>query len=338
MWSAIMQKIDVHTHLLPKEIPAFKKAFGYGGFIELHHEAGCCKMIRDDGHFFREVESNLFDVGKRISEFDSHGVTQQVLSTVPVMFSYWAQPKDGLEVCKYLNDHIAGCVRDNRDRFFGLGSVPLQDPELAIVELHRCMKDLGMSGVQIGTNINGENLGDAKYFNFFQECEKLEAAVFVHPWDMMGEKQMQKYWLPWLVGMPAEVSRAICSLIFSGTLEKLPRLRLAFAHGGGSFAQTLGRIKHGFEARPDLLAIDNPHSPEKYLGRFFVDSLVHDPEILRLIANVFGEDSIMLGSDYPFPLGENEPGKLIGQTYPENMKREKLLYKNALRWLGKDNS
>ena len=329
-------KIDIHTHILPKEIPAFKKLFGYGGFIELKHTTNCCaNMVRDDGHFFREVPSKTWDPEDRIRDCDQSGVTQQVLSTVPVMFSYWAKPKDALELSCHLNDDIAKHVHKYPDRFFGLGTVPMQDPELAILELRRLVLDLKLSGVQIGTNINGENLGDPKYFEFFQEAERLGAALFIHPWEMMGESQMQKYWLPWLVGMPAEASRAMCSLIFSGLLEKLPKLRVAIAHGGGSFAQTLGRIEHGFNCRPDLVAIDNPHSPRKYLTRFLVDSLVHDKEILKLIIEVFGEECVALGSDYPFPLGEVEPGKLIeDQTFSDQIK-QKLLSQNALRWLGK---
>jgi aminocarboxymuconate-semialdehyde decarboxylase len=333
--SKSLRKIDIHTHILPKEIPAFKKIFGYGGFIELLHTSPCCaKMMKDDGQFFREIESNSWDPETRVSEFTAQGVSQQVLSTVPVMFSYWAKAKDTLEVARYLNDDIARQVQLKPDRFFGLATVPMQDPELAIIELRRAMLELGLQGVQIGTNINGENLGEKKYFDFFKECEKLGASVFIHPWEMMGEKQMQKYWLPWLVGMPAEVTRAICSLIFSGCLEALPKLRIAFAHGGGSFVQTRGRIEHGFHVRPDLVAQDNPFPPQKYLKTFYVDSLVHDPEILQLIVRVFGEDRVLLGSDYPYPLGEHRPGQLIEENF-SGLIKDKLMYQNALHWLGK---
>lgn len=305
--------------------------------MELHHTKDCCaNMVKDDGQFFRTVASNSWDPIARINECDATNVSQQVLSTVPVMFSYWAKPKDTLEVCRYLNDDIAKQTSAHPERFYGLGSVPMQDPDLAILELRRIMLDLKMSGVQIGTNINGENLGDRKFFDFFKEAEKLGAALFIHPWEMAGEKQMTRYWLPWLVGMPAELSRAICSLIFSGVFELLPRLRIAFAHGGGSFAQSLGRIQHGFKVRPDLMAIDNPHPPEKYLGRFFVDSLVHDAEVLKMIIRIFGENCVALGSDYPFPLGEDRPGQLIDeQKLFSTELKQKLLFQNALRWLGK---
>ncbi|MCY1044473.1 amidohydrolase family protein [Corallococcus sp. bb12-1] len=330
-------KVDIHTHLLPPEMPRFAERFGYGGFITLDHHAPCrARMLRDDGKFFREIESNCWDPKQRVVECDAHGVQVQVLSTVPVLFSYWAKPEHGLEVARFLNDHLASAVATAPRRFVGLGTVPLQSTDLAVKELERCVRTLGFAGVQIGSHVNDLNLSDPALFPFFQAASDLGAAVFVHPWDMMGEAKMAKYWLPWLVGMPAEVSLAICSLIFGGVMERLPKLRLAFAHGGGAFPGTIGRIQHGFEVRPDLVAVDNPVAPRDYLGRFWVDSLVHDAEALRAIVKLFGADKVALGSDYPFPLGEDRPGTLIESlTDLEPPVRDRLLFRNALEWLGR---
>jgi aminocarboxymuconate-semialdehyde decarboxylase len=330
-------KIDVHTHILPREIPRWREKFGYGGFITLDHYKPCCaRMVRDDGTAFRDIDENCWNAEKRIEECDDAGVNVQVLSTVPVMFSSWAEPADGAEIARFLNDHIAEVVSDFPMRFIGLGTVPLQDTDLAVKELGQC-KQVGLAGVQIGTNVNQLNLGEPQFFDFFAACEELGMAVFVHPWDMMGERDMQKYWLPWLVGMPAEVSRAICSLVFSGTLERLPNLRICFAHGGGAFPATIGRIEHGFNVRPDLFT-DNPHSPRKYLSKMYFDSLVHEPAKLDYLIKLVGADQVMLGSDYPFPLGEAEPGKLIDSMDYDDEIKAMLLHGAALNWLNLDKS
>jgi aminocarboxymuconate-semialdehyde decarboxylase len=335
--------IDVHTHLLPRDIPRWAERFGTGGFIKLEHIEGTCRarMMRDDGRFFREIEENCWDAAARLRDCDRDGVHLQVLSTVPVMFSYWAKPAHGNDVARFLNDHLAEFCRTNSTRFVGLGTLPMQDPALAVLELERCVTQLGLKGVQIGSHVEKWNLGDPALFPVFARAAELGAAVFVHPWDMMGEERMPKYWLPWLVGMPAEASLAICSLIFGGVLERLPSLRVCVAHGGGAFPGTLARVAHGFEARPDLVAVDNARDPRDYVGvgargpRFFVDSLVHDARTLRFVLDVFGDDRICLGSDYPFPLGEEHPGALIASMSDlAPLARARLLDENARAFLG----
>ena len=330
-------RIDIHTHILPKEWPDLKKKYGYGGWIHLdHHKTGCARMMKDS-QFFREVGSNLWDPEIRCNEYDTFGIDVQVLSTVPVMFSYWAKPEHALDLSKLLNDHIASIIDDQPGRFIGLGTLPMQDPSLAVSELERCVKELGLSGVQIGTNINGLNLNDDSLFEVFESAESLNTAIFIHPWYMMGEKEMNQYWLPWLVGMPAETSRAICSMIFGGVFERLPNLRVAFAHGGGAFPATIGRIDHGFNVRPDLCAIDNDKLPSTYLGKFWVDSLVHDRTSLSYLISKIGMEKIALGTDYPFPLGELEPGSLINKMNDFSAdNRDMLFSRNALNWLGID--
>ncbi len=333
-------KIDVHTHILPPDLPRWAARFGCSPFMELHRDPSGCKgkLVWDDGRFIRDVAANLWDEKARLEDCERTGVTVQVLSTVPAMFSYGARPEHALDVSRFLNDHIAGVVKRHPTRFVGLGTLPLQSPELAIRELERCMNELGLAGVQIGSHVNDWNLSDPALFPVLERAAALGAAVFVHPWDMMGEARMPQYWLPWLVAMPAEVSLAICSMIFGGVFERLPKLRPCFAHGGGSFPATLGRIDQGFRARPDLCAVDNAVLPSSYLGRFFVDSLAYEPKAFSLVREVVGDDHICLGSDYPFPLGEDLPGQLIGSMGLEESIQEKLLFKNALNWLGKNQS
>jgi len=379
-------RIDVHTHILPppEAWPDLSAKFGYAGWIALEALArkgaggcGCAKMVRieqqadgralrgadgrvpDSGKtFFREIEANCWDPAVRMAEMDGWGEREmvQVLSTVPVMFGYWARPADTTELSRWLNDHLAGVCREHPRRFVGLGTIPMNDPKMAVRELERCCKDLKFAGVQIGSNVNGRNLGESEFAEVFAAAEALGACVFVHPWEMlcgpgmnMGvggvprppvmSPRLGKHWAAWLVVMPAETCLALCSVIFSGLLERLPRLRIGFAHGGGSFAGTLGRIDHGFHARPDLCQTETRLSPRSHAAarpaKFFVDSLVHDAAALGLLMETVGADRIMLGSDYPFPLGEECPGTLI-RTVPgvSDEDRERMLSLTAIEFLG----
>ena len=327
-----MLKIDIHTHIIPEHLPNFKGKYGYGGFINLDHHKPCCARMMMDDKFFREIQDNCWDPNKRIQDCNHHDIDVQVLSTIPVMFSYWAKPMDVLDLSMFLNDHLADIVHRYPKRFVGLGTIPLQHPELAIKELERCMK-IGLKGVQIGSHVNEWNLNAPELFPFFQAAQEMNAAIFVHPWDMMAKEKMTEYWLPWLVGMPAESSLAICSMIFGGVFERLPNLKVAFAHGGGSFPATIGRIEHGFNVRPDLVAVHNEVNPREYLNRIYLDTLVHDPLKLDYLLNLMGPTQLALGTDYPFPLGELEPGKLIdSMPYEDNIK-ERLLNGTALEWL-----
>jgi len=318
---------------MPEKIPNWFDKFGYGDFIHLDHHKPCCARMMKGDKFFREIESNCWEPKDRIIDMSVTDVDIQVLSTIPVLFNYWAKPAEGLETSRFFNDHICSCVTHYPDKFIGLGTVPLQDIDMAIKEMERCVNDLKMPGIEIGSNINQLNLSDQKFDPFWEAAQELNCSIFIHPWEMMGENEMMKYWLPWLVGMPAETARAICSLIFGGVMEKYPNLKFAFAHGGGSFPATVGRVEHGWKVRPDLCAIENPINPRDYLGKFWVDSLVHDEVSFDVLMKTVGEDKICVGSDYPFPLGEHRPGELVeSMDIPVEIK-QKMMFENAMNWL-----
>lgn len=343
-------KIDLHTHILPRAWPDLDAKYGYPGFVRLEHHKPCCARMMKGSAVFREITENTWEPMRRIEEMDASNVSMQVLSTVPVMFSYWARPADAYDLSRFLNDHIAEVVRAHPTRFAGLGTIPLQDPELAAHELRRCVSELGLRGVEIGTHVDANehchgpecrNLDDRGLDSVWKTAEELDAAIFVHPWDMMGKARMPKYWLPWLVGMPAETCLAISCMTFGGVFERFPKLRVAYAHGGGSYPFTVGRMEHGFHVRPDLVATDNQVNPRSYLAsngtpaRFYVDSLVHDADALRLLLRVIGTERVALGSDYPFPLGEARPGELIESMRDLSLDvKTRLLAETAREFLG----
>ena len=322
----------MHSHILPKNLPDWEKKFGYGGFIKLdHHKPKMAKMMLGN-KFFREINHNCWDPEVRIKEYQKFNTHVQVVSTVPVLFSYFAKPNDGLKVAEFLNNDLASIINKYPKNYIGLGTIPMQSPELAVVELAR-IKKLGLKGVQIGSNINNKNLNEPEFFPIWEACQQLDLAVLVHPWNMMGKVDMENYWLPWLVGMPAETARAICSMIFGGVFEKFPNLRVNFCHASGSFLSTLGRIEHGFNCRPDLVAVDNSVNPKKYCGHYWVDSITHDSDMLNYVLKKQGSNRVTLGSDYPFPLGDLEIGSFINSMNLETSEMEDIFCNSTLQWL-----
>ncbi|KAJ1564452.1 hypothetical protein HK096_007914 [Nowakowskiella sp. JEL0078] len=332
-------KIDLHTHILPSRLPDLSQRYGYGGWISVEPVGdGKAKMMLD-GKPFRDITCNCWDAEERLRDCKRTGVDVQVISTVPVLFNYWAKPEHCLDLAKYLNDHIAQTCSLYPKKFIGLATLPMQSPELAVTELRRCVSELGFKGIQIGSHINEWNLDALELEPIWAACEELDVAIFIHPWDMDNKDRMEKYWFPWLIGMPSETTIAICSLIFGGVFERYPRLKVALAHGGGSFPFTIGRIDHGFQVRPDLCAIASKQSPLSYLGKIWVDALVHDEETLIFLIKKMGVDKVILGSDYPFPLGEHHPGKLIeDMTQLTDEEKGKLLSGNALEFLNLEKS
>jgi aminocarboxymuconate-semialdehyde decarboxylase len=250
-----------------------------------------------------------------------------------VLFAYERPAAHALEVARFFNDAAIAMVGQSHGRLKALAQVPLQDIDLACAEASRAM-ETGHLGVQIGNHVGPRDLNDADLISFLRHCADIGAAVLVHPWDMMAPERMQGYMLPWLVAMPAETQLSIMSLILSGGFERLPKsLRIAFAHGGGSFAFLLGRADNAWKHR-DIIRKDCPHPPSHYVDRFYVDSAVFDEGALRLLVDVMGAERVILGTDYPFPLGEQQLGALVGRSARlSELERRNILTINTLRFL-----
>lgn len=321
--------IDMHAHFFPESWPDFGKRFGTPDWPQIRHTGPGAAMIMIGDREFRAISAACWDPQIRLAEMDHYGIDIQIMCGTPVLFAYERTAAHALECAKVFNDAARNICSRNPRRLKSLCQVPLQDIDLACRELSRSMAN-GHIGVHIGNHVGNKDLDDAGMITFLQHCAAEEAAVLVHPWDMMAPERMQKYMLSWLVGMPAETQLSILWLILSGGIERLPRsLRICFAHGGGAFPYLLGRVDNAWKNR-DIVRVDCPNLPSSYVDRFSVDSAVFSHEALSLLVNVMGEDRVMLGSDYPFPLGEKIVGGLI-KTHDglNDVTKTKLLYDNA---------
>ena len=325
-------RVDFHTHIIPEEIPDFVEKYGGERWPTLEKTCSCGANIMVAGNVFREVTDQVWSPEKRIQDMDAEGVDIQVLSPIPVMFSYWAEAEAAEEMSKIQNDFIADTVKKYPDRFIGLGTVPLQDVDVSIREMDRCMQELGLKGIEIGTNINGKNLDDPAFTAFFEAAEKWNVPLFVHPWETLGTERMPRHNFMYTVGMPSETALAAASLINGGVMEKFPNLKVCFAHGGGSFPYILPRLDQGWNVWPHLRKTSKP--PSHYAKNFYFDSLNYDPLNLKLLVDRFGYDKVVMGSDYPFLLREIPPGKVIDDTLElSDEERQAILGKNALEFL-----
>ncbi len=328
-----MPTIDIHTHFFPETWPDLAQRFGTKDWPWIKHtEPGKAVIMLGDREF-RHVYSACWDPEKRLEEMDRDGVDFQIISATPVLFSYGACVDHGLDCAKIFNDAALEMCARGKGRLKSLCQVPLQDIDAACKELSRCMTD-GHLGVHIGNHVGEKNLDDPGILTFLHHCADEGAAVLVHPWDMMGRERMPNYMLPWTVAMPAETQLGIVTMILSGAFDRLPKnLRICFAHGGGSFAFLLGRLENAWSHHP-VARGKSEYSPRHYLDRFYVDSAVFDEDALGLLVRTMGEDRVVLGSDYPFPLGEERIGSLIRRSGLSEQSKTKLLYQNAAKFLG----
>ncbi len=335
-------KIDFHTHIIPEFLPDLASKYCGKKWPMIKHNSnlgsqtcGCGASIYTGSKHFRDIEKNGWDPVERIKDMDRDHILMQVLSPIPVMFTYWAHGRGSLEISQYQNDYIADIVRQYPTRFVGLGNVPMQDVQLASQEMDRCIHELGLSGLEIGTNVNGVYYNDEKFDEFFMYAEKWNVPLFVHHWDVLGKEKMAQNGLMYTVGNPNETGLAAASLVTSGVLEKYPNLKICLAHGGGTFPFILGRLDRGWEIWPHLRNTEQP--PSYFAKQLYYDSLMYDVANLKFLIDKFGDEQIVIGSDYPFLLGEFPAGKVVDELSSlTNTQIENIKVNNALTFLNID--
>ncbi|HLG90424.1 MAG TPA: amidohydrolase family protein [Alphaproteobacteria bacterium] len=329
-----MPTIDIHSHFVPRQWPDLAELFGTPDWPWLRHDSQNNGMIMVGDREFRAVYSACWDPAVRIEEMDRDHVDVQIISATPLLFAYGRPAAHAAECARIFNDAALEICNHNPARLKAMCQVPLQDIDLACQEASRSMSS-GHVGVQIGNHVGDKNLDDPGILTFLHHCADIGAPVFVHPWDMMARNRMPKYMMGWLVGMPAETQLSILSLILSGAFERLPAtLKLCFAHGGGSFPFLLGRVDNAWQNR-ETVRVDCPRLPSSYVDRFYVDSAVFSHSALSMLIGTMGEDRVMLGSDYPFPLGELSVGALVrGYDGLSHRAKAKLIGNNAIDFFG----
>jgi aminocarboxymuconate-semialdehyde decarboxylase len=328
-----MQVIDIHNHFFPRELPNLAQRYGTPNWPWIRHtEPGKAEIMLGD-RFFRHIYSACWDPDVRLQEMDRDGIDLQVISATPVLFAYERPAQHALDCAQLFNDAALELCSRGKGRLKSLCQVPLQDIDAACKELSRCMR-AGHLGVEIGNHVAKKNLDDPGIVTFLHYCAAEGAAVLVHPWDMMSPERMPNYMMPWTVGMPAETQLSMVALILSGAFDQLPAtLRICFAHGGGSFAFLLGRLDNAWHHHP-VARGKCEFPPSHYVNRFYVDSAVFEERTLQFLVQTMGADRVLLGSDYPFPLGEERIGSLIrGSSLAEKVKSA-LLSTNPQDFLG----
>jgi aminocarboxymuconate-semialdehyde decarboxylase len=332
-----MKKIDIHAHFFPRVTQAEASRLDPARAPWLRVDAdGERGNIMAGDSAFRPVHRPLWDPAARIEDLDATGVHTQIISATPIMFAYRYEAHAAALWAERMNDLALEHCAYHPARLKALAQVPLQDLELACREATRA-KAAGHVGVQIGNHLGSRDLDDDHLVQFLTHCANEAIPVLVHPWDMMTDGRMKKWMLPWLVAMPAETQLSILSLVLSGAFERIPAsLKLCFAHGGGSFAFLLGRAENAWHCR-DIVREDCPQPPSAYLDRFHVDSAVFDPRALRLLVDVMSVERVMLGSDHPFPLGEQQIGALVETSeWLDDDQRARICAGNASVFFGID--
>ena len=257
----------------------------------------------------------LTGVTQRLKDMDRMGVDIQAVCPAPYHFFYWTEPAYGAELAREVNEGIAKVVADTPERFVGMGSVPLQNAELAIAELNHCVKNLGMRGIEICTNVNGKNLTDPdlKLDKFFARAEELGIVIFMHPLGWTQADRLTHHYFNNVIGNPLDSTVAVSHLIFDGVMARYPKLKFVVAHGGGFIAHYWARMDHAWSARPDCRTVIK-RKPSSYLEKFYFDTITFDPEMLRRLIDRFGADHVVLGTDYPYDMGEDDPLGLLAQV------------------------
>jgi aminocarboxymuconate-semialdehyde decarboxylase len=325
--------IDVHTHVVPESFPAYAGNARDVPWPSMAAAHACHKHVMISGKVYRTVVEGCWSVPRRIEDMNGMRIARQALSPMPELLSYWLPLEDARTLIRYLNDQIAAMVERAPERFVGLGAVPLQDVDAAVHELDYVLKQLRFAGVEIASHVNGTSIGDGRFEPFFAAAEEMGAAIFVHALRPAGQDRIVGPLSEQAVCFPGDIALACASMITGGIAARHPNLRIAFSHGGGAMAMLLPRLVHAWNVMPkakEALA----ESPAVTARRFYYDHLVFDPAAVKFLIERFGASQIVVGSDYPFTMGDPDPAGSLERARLDAATHAAISAGNARRFLG----
>ena len=326
------ESIDVHTHVVPESFPPYAGRGRDVPWPSMAPAHACHRHVMISGKVYRTVSDGCWSVPRRIEDMSAMRLARQALSPMPELLSYWLPLQDAKVLIRHLNDTIAAMVARAPERLIGLGAVPLQDIEASLDELDYLAKALKFPGVEIASHVNGTSIGDPRFEPFFAAAEARGMALFVHALRPAGQDRIVGPFSEQAVCFPGDIALACASMITGGVAARHPRLRIAFSHGGGAMAMLLPRLVHAWQAMPQAKAA-LAESPAATARRFYYDHLVFDAPALRLLIERFGASQIMVGSDYPFLLGDADPVGALEGVRLDNETHYAISAGNARRFL-----
>lgn len=302
--------IDIHCHVVTPEADRLARPFFSSEKDPFIHFAGPASTEYNERHL-AAILPKLRIVDERLADMDRMGIDIQAISVAPPQYYYWAEPDLGQKLARIQNDNLADIVAAHPDRFVGIGTVPLQDVGASLDELDRIAKDLRFPGVEICTNVNGDDFDDPRFLPFFERCRDLDLAIVVHPNGFTHGERLAAYYLINTVGMPLDSTVFLARLIFGGVLERVPDTKMCVVHGGGYLPSYPARYDHAWRERADVRERIPDHPPSEYLKRLHFDTMLYEPSELAILVQRYGADHILLGTDYPYDMGEDDPVELI---------------------------
>ena len=311
--------VDLHCHIHTP--PADELAEKTGKLADPILRYGDQRTMEQQRKLRAQLDKKLTSIEQRLRDMDKMGIDVQAISTSPLQYYYGVDGDAGREIARLINDRLAEMVAAHPDRFVALGTLPMQEPELALEELTRCMKERGFRGIEIGTNVRGLELADERYEKLFAKAQELNAVIFLHPVGFTEANRLTRHFLTNVIGNPLDTTIALAHLVFGGVLERYPRLKIVAAHGGGFLGHYPARMDHAYRVRPECHDfIKRP--PSYYMKKIYYDTMVFSEAQLQHLVNVWGADHVVIGTDYPYDMGYYKPVDFVNGTKSLSRARE----------------